>query len=319
MVDMPAATPNPVPEVKPEAPVVDPKAIDPTKPTAKDPENPTQAEKSALKIWKLKQNGKEVEYDATDEEKVKQDIQKVFGIEEKAALSAQDRKLAEGFFNLAKSGDFSWLNKLMPGATEAEKEAAAVKMLSEYMVKKAIADDEEKRLTPEQKELREFRRREAARQQEEEEKAKELTKKQQEELADKFGKEILNDINIAAKEAGYPENNKAVIKFAAEYLQKGWREGIKLTPKDVMPIVVKELEALDNARFESYDGEKLVKWLGKHIDKVRKYDLDLVKSNLGKKTQPKKEAQKKSDTKQEPNKNSFKEMIKESRRNWDEA
>ena len=51
-------------------------------PAVKVDENGVAAE-TPKKLWKLNVNGKEVEYDASNEDKMKADLQKVFGIEEK--------------------------------------------------------------------------------------------------------------------------------------------------------------------------------------------------------------------------------------------
>src|SRR5689334_4213827 len=71
-------------------------------PVVKVDENGVAAE-TPKKIWKLKVNGKEVDYDATDEAKLQRDLQKVIGIEEKAKTAAEKADQAEKLMTLLTS------------------------------------------------------------------------------------------------------------------------------------------------------------------------------------------------------------------------
>lgn len=88
----PAPKAEPKPEPKPEA-KPEPKAAEP-------PEGMTAAEK---KIWKLKADGEEFEFDATDEEAVKRAIQKAHGADKRFQSAAALKKQAETFFEMLKN------------------------------------------------------------------------------------------------------------------------------------------------------------------------------------------------------------------------
>src|SRR5260221_11531235 len=81
---------------------VAPKAADATKsstPAVKVDENGVAVD-VPKKVYKLNVGGKEVDYDASDENKLKNDLQKVFGIEEKARSTAQKIDMAEKLTNM---------------------------------------------------------------------------------------------------------------------------------------------------------------------------------------------------------------------------
>jgi len=297
---------NEVPEVVEVAkPIDDGKTIAPPAvpavPAAKEVE-------AIVKKWKLKFGDTEEEVDET--ELVKR-AQKAWGIEKKAEKASVDRKMAEDFFQLAKKGDFSWLDKV---GVEGKK------VVSEWLVQQAIAEDEEARLSPDQKELREARKKLAdisSQEQAREKEKRDITIKEQ---AEKFTLEMQIDYKAAAEENGLVAENEVVQALTAQYLEKAVKEGIVITPREVMPIVKKHIEALDEARFNSYDGEKLVSWLGKHIEKVRKADLATLKGGVKKAPDSKagvKPEGAKEDDKAVPS--SFKQMIKQNRAKWDEA
>src|ERR1019366_10776361 len=91
-------TAAPATNAAPAAPAAPAQAA-PAAPAVKVDENGVAVDQPK-KLWKLNVNGKEVEYDATDEAQVQKDIQKVFGIEEKAKTTAQKVENADKLVTL---------------------------------------------------------------------------------------------------------------------------------------------------------------------------------------------------------------------------
>jgi hypothetical protein len=104
---------------------------------AEPPKNMTAAEK---KIWKLKAAGKEIDFDASDEERVKRAIEKGLGADEVFQTAAQTRKQAERFLHLLRTDPKSILTNPNLGID--------IKKVAEEIVWDAI---QEQSLTPEQK------------------------------------------------------------------------------------------------------------------------------------------------------------------------
>ena len=111
------------------APVADAKATAVPKvssaPAVKVDENGVAVEQPK-KIWKLKVNGKDVEYDASDESKLQRDIQKVFGIEEKAKTAAEKADQAETLLNMFQNDPVGFSKRAKALGIDAEKLATEI-------------------------------------------------------------------------------------------------------------------------------------------------------------------------------------------------
>src|ERR1700681_3206692 len=78
------------------------------------------------KIYKLNVNGKEVEYDASNEDKLKADLQKVFGIEEKARTSAQKVDMADKLMGMLQSDPLGFEKQCKLAGIDATKLATEI-------------------------------------------------------------------------------------------------------------------------------------------------------------------------------------------------
>src|ERR1700733_430786 len=78
------------------------------------------------KVFKLNVNGKEVEYDASNEDKLKADLQKVFGIEEKARTTAQKADVAEKLMNMLQSDPLGFEKQCKLNGIDATKLATDI-------------------------------------------------------------------------------------------------------------------------------------------------------------------------------------------------
>jgi len=103
------------------------------------------------KLWKLNVNGKEVEYDASNEDKMKADLQKVFGIEEKARTSAQKADMAEKLMGMLQTDPIGFEKQCKLNGIDATKLATEI-LYNQLRLQS---------MTPEQRELEDYKQREA--------------------------------------------------------------------------------------------------------------------------------------------------------------
>ncbi len=254
-----ATTPAPAaPEAKP-APKAEPKAE-----AKAEPKEPTAAEK---KIWKLKVDGEEFDFDASDEEAVKKEIMKARGAGKRFETAAQMRKEAESFYEALKTDPVKVLSDPRFGHD--------VKKLAEEIVWKQMQDDA---LTPEQKrsrdieaELKKFKDAEAA---------SKLTAEQQQakELQDHYEADYNNKI-MSALEAGGVPKTKGTVRRMAYYLQQAITHNLDLTPTDLIAQVRKDYQDEHREMYASAEGDSLMALVGEELAaKIRKADLKRLKT-----------------------------------------
>src|SRR5271154_1167439 len=102
------------------------------------------------KVFKLNVNGKEIEYDASNEDKLKADLQKVFGIEEKARTTAQKVDIAEKLMGMLQSDPLGFEKQCKLNGIDA------TKLATEILYNQLRLQN----MTPEQRELEEYKERE---------------------------------------------------------------------------------------------------------------------------------------------------------------
>src|SRR4029077_18477809 len=102
------------------------------------------------KIFKLNVNGKEVEYDASNEDKLKADLQKVFGIEEKARTIAQKVDMADKLLTMLQSDPLGFEKQCKLQGIDA------TKLATEILYNQLRLQN----MTPEQRELEEYKEKE---------------------------------------------------------------------------------------------------------------------------------------------------------------
>lgn len=222
---------------------------------------------SAKRIFKLNVNGKEVEYDATNEDKLKADLQKVFGIEEKARTTAQKADMADKLLNMLQTDPLGFEKQCKLQGIDATKLATDI-LYNQLRLQN---------MTPEQRELEEYKEREAEakalkEQQEAEAKVAESNKKTQE-WAQKFEKEC--ETALAANAIPKTRLSLALI---AQYIDAGLATKKEYTVEQVLPYVARDLKEIHRSTMGSLDGDALLAYVGEEMsNKIAKARVDRYK------------------------------------------
>lgn len=228
-------------------------------PVAKVDDNGVAAE-APKKIWKLKVNGKDVEYDASDEAKLQRDIQKIYGIEEKAKTASEKADQAESLLSMATDNPAEFAKRCKLMGIDAEK------LATEIIWKKMEHD----KMTPEQRELEEYkeREREAAEQKKAGEEAAKVaeTKRKTQEWAAKFEK----DCEGALKANSIPKTRLS-LALIAQYIDAGLSNKQELSVEQVLPYVARDLKEIHVSTMGKLEGDDLLNYLGEELsNKVAK-------------------------------------------------
>ncbi len=219
------------------------------------------------KIFKLNVNGKEIEYDASNEDKLKTDLQKVFGIEEKARTAAQKVDMAEGLLEMAQSNPREFEKRCKLAGIDAAKLAADI-LYNQYRLNS---------MTPEQRELEEYKEKEKEAvalktKQEEEAKVAESTKKTQE-WAQKFEKECEDALKVNA----IPKTRLSVA-LIAQYIDAGLQQKKEYSVTDVLPYVARDLKEIHRSTMATLNGDDLLAYVGEELsNKIAKARVERYK------------------------------------------
>jgi hypothetical protein len=219
------------------------------------------------KIYKLNVNGKEVEYDASNEDKLKADLQKVFGIEEKARTTSQKVDMAEKLMGMLQSDPLGFEKQCKLNGIDA------TKLATEILYNQLRLQN----MTPEQRELEEYKEREKeakalADQQKADSEAAEGKRKTQE-WAQKFEKECETALNSA----GIPKTRLS-LALIAQYVDAGLAESKEYSVEQVLPYVARDLKEIHRATMESLDGDDLLAYVGETLsNKIAKARVDRYK------------------------------------------
>lgn len=264
------ATPevNAAPAAKGDAAPVKAEAPKASSPAVKVDENGVAAE-APKKIWKLKVNGKEVDYDATDEAKLQRDIQKVYGIEEKAKTAAEKSDQAEKLLHLFQTDLKGFEKQCKIAGINSEKIAI------DLIYRKMQRD----KMTPEQIELEEYKEREAeaaakAKADEEAAKVADVQRKTQE-WASRFEK----DCEAALKANALPKTRLS-LALIAQYIDAGLANKQELTVEQVLPYVARDLKEIHTSTMGKLDGDELLSYIGEELsNKIAKARVDRYKKS----------------------------------------
>jgi hypothetical protein len=219
------------------------------------------------KIYKLNVNGKEVEYDASNEDKLKADLQKVFGIEEKARTTSQKVDMADKLIGMLQSDPLGFEKQCKLNGIDA------TKLATEILYNQLRLQN----MTPEQRELEEYKEKEkeaAAIKAQEEATAKiaESNKKTQE-WAQKFEKEC-----EAAFTANQIPKTRLSLALVAQYVDAGLAAKKEYTVEQVLPYVARDLKEIHRSTMESLDGDDLLAYVGETLsNKIAKARVDRYK------------------------------------------
>ncbi len=239
------------------------------------PEGMTAAQK---KIWKLKADGEDFDFDATDEEAVKREIMKARGADKRFQAAAQMRKEAESAFSALK--DPARLKQIL----QDPRVGVDIKKFAEDMVWENIQQqqrEEEWAKDPAAKQRYEDEQELRARREADARSAEEgKTRKQREDQAryeTGYETKILKALDVG----GIPKTPEAISRMA-EYLMKSVEHGYDLSAEDLVQQVRDDYISEFTAVLGAADGDQLLALLGEeNAKKLREADLRRLKNPQG--------------------------------------
>ncbi len=275
-----AAAPAPA-EAKPKtelrkAPIIEAKkTLKPDPEPDAPPADMTPAEK---KIWKLKADGEEFEFDASDEEAIKREIMRARGADKRFESAATLRRQAESFLSQLK--DPTQLRKVL---SHPEIGVDVKKFAEDYVWEQIQQEQREaewkkdpaaKKRYEDEQELKSRREQDAARE------AEGKTRAQQE-SQQRYEKGYEQKIMKALEIGGIPKTPEAASRMA-EYLYRAVEQGIDLSPEEIVDQVRNDYMSDLTSVLGAADGEQLLALLGEQgAEKLRKADLKRLKSPQG--------------------------------------
>ena len=219
-------------------------------------------DKEVPQVWKLKVNGSEVEYDASNTEQVQRDVQKGLAADHKFQEASAMTKKAENFIRALKEDPESVLGHPSLGINLRE--------FAENFLYKQIqreSDPETYQRTQEQAELEQYRKAEATRKQQAEQQQREQMKQQ-------YRQDYERQFTEALETGGVPKTDWTVQRTAL-YMKQAISKGYKhIAPKDVIHMVKQDWVNAQQQMFQHLDGDKLIETVGQEVaDKIRKANL----------------------------------------------
>ena len=219
------------------------------------------------KILKLNVNGKDFEYDTSNEDKLKTDLQKVFGIEEKARTTAQKVDMADKLMTMLQSDPLGFEKQCKLAGIDA------TKLATEILYNQLKLQN----MTPEQRELADYKEKEAEakalkEQQEAEAKTAEAQRKTQE-WAQKFEKECETALN-----ANQIPKTRLSLALIAQYIDAGLADKKEYSVEQVLPYVARDLKEIHRSTMGSLEGDALLNYVGEEMsNKIAKARVDRYK------------------------------------------
>lgn len=259
-----------------------------TKVRKKAKPEPEAKEPAAGGKWKVKANGKEIEFDPSDTEATRRLVEKGLGandtFEQAARMrkeSEQIRKQNEELVNLLKKSaqDPHTLADLLANPAIG----ADFKQIAKDYVWQMIQEEQElEGLTPEQREWRQSHKR--VQRLEQERAAREEAERSQREAHDKaqrqaaYEEEYEKKIMAALDVKGVPKTKHTVAKMAW-FLNQAIENNRDVSAEDVAEYVLQEQEHYYRSTLDGMNRKQLAKLLGeKNLEKLRAYELDKLKS-----------------------------------------
>lgn len=264
----PAAQPAGKPESAPKT--ITRKAPQP-QPAADVKENgpPADATPAEKKIWKLKADGEEFEFDASDEEAIKREIMKARGANKRFQSAAELKKQAETFFNMMK--DPQQLRKVL----EDPRVGVDVKKFAQEYLWEKIQDEQ---LTPEQREQREKDRELEEYRQQKAKQEQERVEREKAERVSRMEQSYEQKITKALEMGGIPKTHATVARMA-DYLEKALNYNLDLSPEELVQHVRNDYLSDFSSVLSAADGEQLLALIGEaNAEKLRQADLKRLKS-----------------------------------------
>lgn len=251
-----------------------PTAADATKSAPKAPvvkvDDDGVAVDTPKKVYKLNVNGKEVEYDASDENKLKSDLQKVFGIEEKARTTAQKIDMAEKLTTMLKDDPLGFEKQCKKNGIDAVKLATSI-LYNQIRLQN---------MTPEQRELEEYKEREAEARAEKERQEAEAKVAEEQRKTQEWAQKFEAECTKALAENKVPKTRLS-LALIAQYIDAGLKEKKDYSVEQVLPYVQRDLKEIHLSTMGQLDGDALLDYLGDVLsNKVAKARVDRYKRSV---------------------------------------
>lgn len=241
--------------------------------TPKAAEEKPQTEKRVVKL--KRQNGEEFDFDISDEPKLQQTLQKIFGIEERSA--AQVQKITQQATNLVKALQENTFDALMHpnfGINQEQLIEKAAEFLWKHKVSKEMMSPEQRAIAERDEKIAKYEN--AEKQREAQKKAQEEAEKAQRAEARKT--ELIKGWSEQFKstlEAGDVPKTDFTLYRMAMYMRNAVRQGRSdIKPADVLPMVREDYRKHLQELFRALPEDKLLEYAGKEgADKIRKANL----------------------------------------------
>lgn len=207
-----------------------------------------------FKTGKYNVNGKTVEKTWMTEAEMDRDIQKVFGIEEKAKTAAEKSAQAEDLMTMLSTDYKGFVKHARAAGLDPDK------LATDILYEKIRRDQ----MSPEQRELEEYKEREAeaaAKQKADEESAKaaEVTRKTQD-----WAKKFEGDCEAALKANKLPKTRLS-LALIAQYIDAGLADKKEYSVDDVLPYVARDLKEIHSSTMGKLEGEELLNYVGEEL------------------------------------------------------
>lgn len=228
-----------------------------------DAEKAAEEIEEAVRKWKVKVDGQELE---VDEDELKRGYQKSKAAQKRFQEAAKLKKQADQIIQSLKSAPAKVLEKL----------GVDVHKFAEDIILEEI---ELEKLTPEQKKIREL---EIKLKEKEEAEKKEKEEREQAEYAkmkEQFETELEGQILDALQDGGLPKN-AFTVKRMISYLNRAFDYGYEnITPADIIEVVRSDYETELQQILGAYDGDTLLKKIPKEVlHKIREADVKQTKT-----------------------------------------
>lgn len=222
-----------------------------------------EAAQEALRKFKLKVDGQEVE---VDEEELKRGYTHQKAANKKLQEGLKAKRQAEEFITLMKDKGklFDALKKLGHDPRKLSEEFLASQL-------------EEEMLDPREKELRQARQKLKEYEEQEQRKKEDADKKLQEEMKRKFSEDYSKQFVEALKTSGLPPT-KAMVAEMAKYIKRAADLKFELTAVEAAKLVKEDVERSYTNLYGEADAETLIRLLGENgLKKIREFDTKRLK------------------------------------------
>lgn len=233
-------------------------------PQTKTPSASSEAAKEAMRRFKVKVDGQELEVD-------EQELVRGYAHQKAASKMLTEgqkaRKQAEEFVRMMKDPEkfYEVAKKLGHNPHDL-----SVKYLAEHI--------KEEEMDPRDKELRDTKRKLQAIEDMERQQREAIEKQRNDALKAKFAKDYSDQFVEALQSSGLPPT-KPMVAEMAKYISRAASMGFQMTAAEASQLVKEDVMLAHQRLIGDSDAETLIKLLGEeNINKVRKYDTSRVKT-----------------------------------------